>query len=208
MPVILTDNISTEIKSSIIAEQNKCDINFSSLHAMNVPVHTTHSRLTICVIRFGNAVVFYGWKCSNMVACYTDEDIRLLCQQSHWVCWRPVQRHFRSVFLQLPRVFFMLRMHAVDQYLLKKNCKFLSCFKQVHRDTFVWIYSTAHRICTEHCIIKKKHSSNLPLKYAHQLWIIQWRHTIYNKWRGNQPVNWVGLQHRHPNKKQLSIVGT
>jgi len=102
MPVILTVNKSTEMKSSITIERNEYDVNFSSMHAMNVPCFMT------CFIHFLNAVIFYGRKCSSMVACCTDEaDIHLLCQESHWVYWRPVQPHYCSVFPQLACVFCM-----------------------------------------------------------------------------------------------------
>jgi len=121
----------------------------------------------------------------------------------------PLLFSFSSVSMCILHVFTLLRMHTVDKHLLKKLQIFvvfqtsasghfclnlqLYCLQELYW-AYVAYHNTLFHSSTEIRVRTVDHS--------------QWPHNIYNKQCGNQQINWVGLQHMHPNKKQLSTVGS
>jgi hypothetical protein len=50
--LILRVHVSAEMRPSFIANQEKCAVYFSTIHAMKVPLHTIQTCIMICVIKF------------------------------------------------------------------------------------------------------------------------------------------------------------
>jgi len=117
MPVILTVNKSTEMKSSITTEQNECDVNFSSMPWMYLA----------------------SWPVSNilwMQLSSMDENaaiwLRAVLMKQTSICCAsratefattspaPLLFSFSSISMCILHDLTLLRMHTVDQYLLKK----------------------------------------------------------------------------------------
>ena len=107
-PVTLRSRTSTETKRSFATKKKECEVRFSVMEPMEVPVHKNQSCFANWVAEFLNhACVLCGCKCSSFVAfCGNDADTPFLVKVSPKilleVSWNFVP--FRSSFSSV-RVF-------------------------------------------------------------------------------------------------------
>jgi hypothetical protein len=99
----LRGHVSTENTASFAAKKNECEVYFSSMHAMKVPVHKIQSCFAICAVDFANYSCLTWTQMKQFFAFHAnDAGKTILC-----LIFLVVSNlaPFYTVFLYLPRVF-------------------------------------------------------------------------------------------------------
>jgi hypothetical protein len=127
--------------------QNECGVCFSSMYPIKVPPDWIYSCFMICVIEFVNHCCILELQELEFfcILCWWHWHICLLCELNKWFSWRCFQSLTNFIHFFLVRTCLLCFLLCFISTLLPTVFSFickLSYFRQLHQDTFVWIYVT------------------------------------------------------------------